>query len=247
MTPFIVVGFNAAGEPLFLWPFGSPSRWAAWSRGRIPRRQTCQFQHGAVAARRRRNDRAPRSCAGRARAARRPGRLLKLANQPLTWAGTTNPFALLPHQRVANFGFSGALVPRFRCAAACAHQRRRPQEDAQEGTHVGQLRRSALRARRTTRTMYDACSMPSSNKRARACARMACRTCSQCRACGASSKQPRPNRADGSEPLIELYALSVDDIIVATMGGIVGDGRFCAMFNSIIAAAASPSKAPASN
>ncbi len=40
--------------------------------------------------------------------------------------------------------------------------------------------------------------------------------------------------ADGS-PLIELYALSVDDIIVATMGGIVGDGRFCAMFNSIIA------------
>jgi CelD/BcsL family acetyltransferase involved in cellulose biosynthesis len=26
----------------------------------------------------------------------------------------------------------------------------------------------------------------------------------------------------------------VDDIIVATMGGIVGSGRFCAMFNSII-------------
>ena len=39
---------------------------------------------------------------------------------------------------------------------------------------------------------------------------------------------------DGGEPLIELYALSVDDIIVATMGGIVGNGRFCAMFNSII-------------
>jgi CelD/BcsL family acetyltransferase involved in cellulose biosynthesis len=39
--------------------------------------------------------------------------------------------------------------------------------------------------------------------------------------------------ADG-QPLIELYALSVDDIIVATMGGIVGGGRFCAMFNSII-------------
>jgi CelD/BcsL family acetyltransferase involved in cellulose biosynthesis len=36
------------------------------------------------------------------------------------------------------------------------------------------------------------------------------------------------------KPLIELYALSVDDIIVATMGGIVGNGRFCAMFNSII-------------
>jgi CelD/BcsL family acetyltransferase involved in cellulose biosynthesis len=32
---------------------------------------------------------------------------------------------------------------------------------------------------------------------------------------------------------IELYELSVNDIIVATMGGIVGGGRFCAMFNSI--------------
>jgi CelD/BcsL family acetyltransferase involved in cellulose biosynthesis len=39
--------------------------------------------------------------------------------------------------------------------------------------------------------------------------------------------------ADGSA-VIELYALSVDDIMVATMGGIVGDGRFCAMFNSIL-------------
>jgi CelD/BcsL family acetyltransferase involved in cellulose biosynthesis len=39
--------------------------------------------------------------------------------------------------------------------------------------------------------------------------------------------------ADG-KPLIELYALSVDDIIVATLGGIAGGGRFCAMFNSII-------------
>ena len=37
----------------------------------------------------------------------------------------------------------------------------------------------------------------------------------------------------GGAPLIELYALSVDDIVVATMGGIVGENRFCAMFNSI--------------
>ena len=53
-------------------------------------------------------------------------------------------------------------------------------------------------------------------------------------ASGDSSKRPRPNRLRGGKPLIELYALSVDDIIVATMGGIVGGGRFCAMFNSII-------------
>jgi CelD/BcsL family acetyltransferase involved in cellulose biosynthesis len=34
--------------------------------------------------------------------------------------------------------------------------------------------------------------------------------------------------------VIELYSLSVDDIIVATIGGISGNGRFCAMFNSIL-------------
>ncbi len=39
--------------------------------------------------------------------------LLKLINQPLTWGGATNPFALLPHQRAANYAFSGGLIPDF--------------------------------------------------------------------------------------------------------------------------------------
>jgi hypothetical protein len=39
--------------------------------------------------------------------------ILKLVNQPLTCGGTTNPFALLPQQPSANFGFSGPLVPDF--------------------------------------------------------------------------------------------------------------------------------------
>jgi CelD/BcsL family acetyltransferase involved in cellulose biosynthesis len=38
---------------------------------------------------------------------------------------------------------------------------------------------------------------------------------------------------DGSR-LIELYTLSVDDTIVATMGGVCADGRFSAMFSSIV-------------
>ncbi len=41
-------------------------------------------------------------------------------------------------------------------------------------------------------------------------------------------------RLAGGDPLIEIYALSVGDIVVAIYGGIVGGGRFCAMFNSII-------------
>ena len=36
------------------------------------------------------------------------------------------------------------------------------------------------------------------------------------------------------EPLIELYTLTVDGVIVATVGGIVADGRFTGMFISIV-------------
>ncbi len=41
---------------------------------------------------------------------------------------------------------------------------------------------------------------------------------------------------DTGEPVIELYAASVGDTIIATFGGIVADGRFSGMFNSIAGA-----------
>jgi CelD/BcsL family acetyltransferase involved in cellulose biosynthesis len=41
---------------------------------------------------------------------------------------------------------------------------------------------------------------------------------------------------DTNEPVIELYALSVGDTIIATFGGIVAQGRFSGMFNSIAGA-----------
>ena len=39
-----------------------------------------------------------------------------------------------------------------------------------------------------------------------------------------------------AKPVIELYAASVGDTIIATFGGIVADGRFSGMFNSIAGA-----------
>jgi CelD/BcsL family acetyltransferase involved in cellulose biosynthesis len=41
---------------------------------------------------------------------------------------------------------------------------------------------------------------------------------------------------DTGEPVIELYAASVGDTIIATFGGIMADGRFSGMFNSIAGA-----------
>ena len=51
---------------------------------------------------------------------------------------------------------------------------------------------------------------------------------------GASSKRRQPKNPPAATPPIELYALKVDDIILATMGGTVGGGRFCGMFNSML-------------
>ena len=98
--------------------------------------------------------------------------IIMLTSQPLTWGGTTNPFALLPHQRAANFGFSGALVPDFEALLrartnAAARKKMRKKERA-----LRRLRRRAIRARDTAPRRARACSMPSSSRRARACARI---------------------------------------------------------------------------
>lgn len=47
----------------------------------------------------------------------------------------------------------------------------------------------------------------------------------------AACTSPDPNTG---EPPIELYAASAGDQIVATFAGVVSDGRFCGMFNSMI-------------
>ena len=111
VTPFIVVGFNAQGAPLFLWPLGrrrfgglrvaeflggkhANFNMAVWRRDVAESIEVEDLQ-GVL-----------RQLAGHAD-------VLKLIHQPLSWAGTTNPFALLPHMRSANYGFSGALVPDY--------------------------------------------------------------------------------------------------------------------------------------
>ena len=165
-------------------------------------------------------------------ASARDADLLKLVNQPLTWGGATNPFALLPHQRAANYAFSGGLIPDFDALLrartnAAARKKMRKKERTLAG--YGAVRFARAEGQRDIRHALDVFFKQKS-------ARM--------RAHGLHDVFADPNvrrfiedaattpRPDG-KPLIELYALSVDDMIVATMGGIVGRGRFCAMFNSI--------------
>jgi CelD/BcsL family acetyltransferase involved in cellulose biosynthesis len=230
MTPFIVVAFNAAGTPLYLWPLGLRAvgglRVAEFLGGKH-----ANFNLGLW-----RREVAAKISADDLRAAlgRLAGRadIVKLINQPLTWAGTTNPFALLPQQRSANLGFSGALVPDFEALLrartnACTRKKMRKKErtlasygavrfarasEADDVRRVLDVFFKQKSARMHLLGIQDVFAKPGVRRFIEAAA---------------------TEQGDGGEPPIELYSLSVDDIIVATMGGIVGGGRFCAMFNSI--------------
>ena len=231
VTPFIVVAFNEAGTPLFLWPLGSRRtgtvRVAEFLGGKH-----ANFNMGIW-----RRDALARITAADLRdvLAKLAGHadVLALINQPLTWAGTTNPLVLLPQQRSANFGFSGPLVPDFDAllrartnAGARKKMRKKERALAAYGTVTFYRMREPADVRRVLDTFLKQKS-----------ARM--------RRIGVPDVFAAPGvrrfieaatteQSDGREPPIAIYALSVDDIIVATMGGIVGGGRFCAMFNSIV-------------
>lgn len=230
MTPCIVVAFNAAWTPLFLWPFGL-RRIAGLRVAEFLGGKHANFNMGLW-----RREVAAKIGADDLRAAlgRLAGRadIVKLVNQPLTWAGTTNPFALLPQQRSANFGYSGSLVPYFEAllrARTTASARKKMRNKARALAKYGAVRFECASDASEVRRVLDAFFKQKS-------ARM--------RALGihdvfaaAGVRQfievAATEHGAGHEPPIELYALAVGDIIVATMGGIVGGGRFCVVFNSI--------------
>ncbi len=231
ITPLIAAGFNAAGTPLFLLPLG---------RRRVGGLQVAEFLGGKHANFNMgvwRREVAETIEAGTLRAVLKQfaGRadLLRLVNQPLTWNGTTNPFALLPHLRSANYGFSGALIADYEALLrartnSATRKKMRKKERALASFGAVQFTQAASDAE--VRRVLDVFFKQKS-------ARM--------RVLGVSDAFAPPgvrrfieaaaseHTTDGA-PAIELYALSVGDIIVATFGGIVGGGRFSGMFNSIV-------------
>jgi CelD/BcsL family acetyltransferase involved in cellulose biosynthesis len=231
VTPFVVVGFNALLEPLFLWPFGSR---------RIGGLLGVEFlggKHANFNMALWRRDVAVTIGADELRAvlAHLAGKadFVKLASQPLTWGGATNPFALLPHQRAASYGFSGALVPDFEAllrSRTNAETRKKMRKKERALASSGELHFERAIEPDDVRRVLDAFFKQKSARMRALGAPDAFAFPGVRRFVEAAAIEPL---RDG-KPLIELYALSVDDIIVATMGGIVGGGRFCAMFNSII-------------
>src|SRR5471032_1565287 len=221
IKPFIVVGFDADDTPLFLWPFGAR---------KIAGQHLVEFlggKHTNFNMALWRRDAAATIGADDLRAVLKRiaehADIVKLINQPLTWAGTTNPFALLPQQRSANFGFSGALVPDFDAlfrASTNSPARKKMRKKERTLADYGEVRFERASGAHDVRRVLD---VFFKQKRARM------------RILGMPDVFSAPGvrrfieaaateEASGRNPPIELYALSVNDIIVATMGGIVGGG-----------------------
>jgi CelD/BcsL family acetyltransferase involved in cellulose biosynthesis len=96
ITPFIVIGSDQGGQPLFLWPFGL-ARKGSLRIARFLGSKHSNFNLGLW-----RRDVLPLigedDIRGIWRELRADIDLLVLCNQPLTWDGASNPFLLLPHQ-----------------------------------------------------------------------------------------------------------------------------------------------------
>src|SRR5690242_13135883 len=217
ITPAIAVAFNPARAPLFLLPLGMR---------RIGGLRALEFLGGkhanfnmglwrrdvaaTIGASDLRN--MTRELAGRAD-------LLMLTAQPLTWGGVTNPLALLPHQPSANHGFSCALIPDFEAlfrARTNSSTRKKMKKKERGLAAMGEVRFERASDARQINRVLDAF-FKQKSARMRLLGQPDVFADPAVRRFVAAVAEPEGKRAAPAE----LYALSVDDMIVATLGGIV--------------------------
>jgi CelD/BcsL family acetyltransferase involved in cellulose biosynthesis len=229
MTPAIVVAFNPARIPLFLLPLGV-RRVGGLRALEFLGGKHANFNMGLW-----RRDVAATIGAtdlrGMMRELSSRADLLMLTAQPLTWGGVTNPLALLPHQRSANAGFSCSLIPDFEAlfrARTNSATRKKMKKKERGLAAMGEVRFERASDPRQVNRVLDAF-FKQKSARMRLLGQPDVFADPAVRRFVAAIAEPDGERAAPAE----LYALSVDDMIVATMGGIVAGGRFCAMFNSI--------------
>jgi CelD/BcsL family acetyltransferase involved in cellulose biosynthesis len=235
VRPLLVAGYDAAGAPLFLMPFGVR---------RCGGLRAVEFLGGTHANFNMalwRRDAAASAGEGDIRAAlaalKGHADAVLLRNQPLTWQGSANPFAYLPHQASPNMGHSGALAADFEAllrARTNAQTRKKFRKKAQALAGFGTVQFERARSGEDARRVLDAF-FKQKNARMRALGIrdvFAMPSVRRFIEAGATTPSASGYGVD-AVPVIEIYTLSVNDIVIATMGGIVGGGRFCAMFNSI--------------
>jgi CelD/BcsL family acetyltransferase involved in cellulose biosynthesis len=231
VTPFIVAGFDAQGKAAFIWPFGRRTvggfRVVEFLGGKHANFNMALWQRSLAADIG--GDDLSRVLAGLAGEAD----LLMLSNQPASWGGRNNPFALLPHQASPSCGHSGALMADF---------------DALLNERTSAVARRKMRKKERTLASFGSVTFERAESDAdvaRVLADFFAQKTARMRAAGlpnvfeAEDVQRFVGRAAmtrraGGNRLIELYTLCVDGVIVATLGGVAGDGRLSGLLTSIV-------------
>jgi CelD/BcsL family acetyltransferase involved in cellulose biosynthesis len=233
ITPFLVVGRELDGTPLFLWPLGTRRVGPITVAGFLGGKHT-NFNLGLW----RRDLAATISVAEINRILKLMQissrlDLLALTNQPKSWDGVPNPFLKLGHQASPSHGLRGRLSSDFEALLRerlnRTARRKWRQKQAALAAH-GPIRCWRVETVAQVRLVLDAFFTQKAERM---------------HELGLADRFSAPGTRDFIEaaatarlsqarPAIELYACTVDDQIVATYGGVVGAGRFCGVFNSMI-------------
>jgi CelD/BcsL family acetyltransferase involved in cellulose biosynthesis len=231
IVPFIITGCDAAGRPLFLWPFGRKqlgplnlagflgSKHASFNVGLWRRDLAAAIGEGDIHA-----------LMARIAAGRAPIDLITLHDQPLRWAGLANPFALLPRQLSAEDGscltldapvggIEGSLSPAMRSRLRIKERKLKklPGYRYVQATGAADIDRmlDAFFALKAVHMRAQGLTNVFAESGVAEFLRQSCHV----------------RLADG-RPLIELHALEGDGEILAVFGAVADSYRFSAMFNT---------------
>ena len=230
ISPFIVVGFDAAGKPMFLWPFGRRqigalrlagflgSKHASFNIG-LWRRDLLQLIGAADM----------ESLFARVAEHGDPVDLFILHSQPLHWDGVANPFALLPHQLAAEDSCCLHVDPSagIEAAVGASVRARLKGKERKLKKLAGYRYLQASSALDIDRLLGAFFALKAVHMRAQGLGNVFGRP-------GVAEfvhEACHVRLADG-RPLIELHALEGDGEVLALYGAIVDGYRFSAMFNT---------------
>ena len=231
IVPFIVIGFDGGGRPLFLWPFGRKqtgplglagflgSKHASFNIGLWRRDLAAAISEADI-----------RNLMAQIAAGRVPVDLFTLYDQPLRWDGLANPFALLPRQLSAEDGSCLTLdhpAGGVEAAVSPAMRSRLRIKERKLKKLDGYGYVQATSAADIDRTLDAFFALKAVHMRAQGLTNVFAEP-------GVVEflRQSSHIKLSDGRPLIELHALEGNGEVLAVFGALVDAYRFSAMFNT---------------